>query len=792
MGFHSNKKLIAHMKSHIKEMEIVCPFQGCDSKFDKKGSFASHVSRYHRDVSYATSNKCSPAGTQLENSESKPRNPSLPLDETLRTSNEISDLFVRHNALFYLKLSSKFFLPSSTIDAIISEFQNITQLNKACLKSRLQVLLEKKNLESNFVETLLHELDNDLLDVTFSKGGVLGSQYLLKEYCRKNFAFIAPIAITLGISENCHTHHYHYVHIQESLTVLLKDKSVQRDIACQSELQDDVYTDLKDGSVFKEKFGDPRLITVMLYQDAFEIANPLGSARNKYKILGVYFTLGNLSAKHRSRVDQMQLVLLAMEKDVKKFGIEKVFERVIQDLIKLEISGIEVDAVKYDVRVAVIIGDNLGSHSIGGFLENFSATEYFCRYCEISRTEFQAGQVMPKFHQLRTSESYAGNVEELKRNETLRSVKGVKRDSSFNKLTDFHVCNPGLPPCLGHDLFEGVVNYDLALYIKYFVKTKGWLTYEELNLLINNFAYKGPDAKSKPNGIVSESKLGGSGAQNWCLLRNLPLIMWDKIRDSEDAVWTQVLRLRSFVQSVTAKKYTEGLVANVLVDVEEYIEGRKQLFPQDALKPKHHYICHYPHLILQLGPLIHLWSFRFESKHQFFKRAIRYSQNFINVTAMLAEKHQYFQAYNVVSELFDDKVTFGGRSIVPSSPSLMHAINECTAHKDCDTKIVSEVTVNGSTYTCDNVVIMKDTHSLNVLQIGVIVCVLVDDDRIVHFVVTIHDAFLLPQLGVYEVDSQNDQVHCIALEDLADHMPLQLHSKRGKNYVVLKHQPLHS
>ncbi len=46
---------------------------------------------------------------------------------------------------------------------------------------------------------------------------------------------------------------------------------------------------------------------------------------------------------------------------------------------------------------------------------------------------------------------------------------GIKFDSIFNELTYFHVCEPGLPPCLGHDLFEGIVSTDLALYRKHLI-----------------------------------------------------------------------------------------------------------------------------------------------------------------------------------------------------------------------------------------------------------------------------------------------------------------------------------
>lgn len=39
---------------------------------------------------------------------------------------------------------------------------------------------------------------------------------------------------------------------------------------------------------------------------------------------------------------------------------------------------------------AFIIGDNLGSHTIGGFTENFSSsTGYICRFCETTKFQFQ-------------------------------------------------------------------------------------------------------------------------------------------------------------------------------------------------------------------------------------------------------------------------------------------------------------------------------------------------------------------------------------------------------------------
>lgn len=53
--------------------------------------------------------------------------------------------------------------------------------------------------------------------------------------------------------------------------------------------------------------------------------------------------------------------------------------------------------------------------------------------------------------------------------ETLKTTEenvviGLKFDSIFNLLKYFHVAQPGLPPCIAHDLFEGVVAVNLAFF----------------------------------------------------------------------------------------------------------------------------------------------------------------------------------------------------------------------------------------------------------------------------------------------------------------------------------------
>lgn len=233
------------------------------------------------------------------------------------------------------------------------------------------------------------------------------------------------------------------------------------------------------------------------------MVNPLGSARNKHKILAMYYALGNLPFYNRSKIHAMQLVLLCKEKDYKQFKFD-IFKPIVRDLKILEESGINVtDIGILKGSVMFIIGDNLGSHGVGGFTESFNTSSNICRFCSITGKDFQREPHLLTAAE-RTIDSYDNAVDILK-NGTLEIYDGIKLNSIFNDLSHFHVCEPGMPPCIGHDLFEGIVSYDLPLIVKYFVKTKKFLTYKSLNRMLKKFPYKNDDAGDKP-GVILENK----------------------------------------------------------------------------------------------------------------------------------------------------------------------------------------------------------------------------------------------------------------------------------------------
>ena len=308
-----------------------------------------------------------------------------------------------------------------------------------------------------------------------------------------------PIQIKLP-SEKSENKYFHYVPIEETIKRLYVDKSLEGNILYKKGIRDnkEVLRDFSDGSIYlqnKQIQENLEAIIVMGFQDAFETVNPLGAAKVKHKVIGIYINFLNLPKYLRSHINTIKLIGLVKEKD---FNHDIVYGKIVENLKRLHSCGIKINTDKIVKAVLVFMtGDNLGSHSLGGFTENFSRAEYFCRYCLVSRELFEAQNGEFGDYDLRTVDSYKAAVKQIE-DDNLEMYQGVKFDSAFNQLPDFHVCNPGLPPCWGHDGFEGVIAYDLKLYVDYFIK-KGWLSLKALNSRIEKFPYSVEDRYTERN-----------------------------------------------------------------------------------------------------------------------------------------------------------------------------------------------------------------------------------------------------------------------------------------------------
>ena len=477
-------------------------------------------------------------------------------------------------------------------------------------------------------------------------------------------------------------------------------------------------SDFHDGSAFKEHplfSTDPGALQIIMFQDDIEIANGIGPASGKYKLTHMSFTLGNLFPWNRSKVDPIQLLLLCKEDDVSYFGFPNILEPIINDLKNMEENGVEIrDGEVVKASVLVLLGDNLGTHTFCGFSEGFATGKYFCRYCEESREEWKKRwgqgnirqpveepesssessdsededsdsdktetdegeeieedvsdggdessdddiplaalnrQINRRTAPFRTVESYNQCVEELLNNPD--GVRGVVGSCALNVLKYFHVVG-ATPPCLPHDIYEGLIPYDMLLCIRKLMKTYKF-TYAYLNRMIVSFEFKGGDKLDKPPAKfhARRKKIKGAAIQNWTFLRFLPLILDSKVTNKSDPVWIMILTLIEVVGLVASPVVSESSLPHIDNLIHKYLSLRTTLFREVPLRPKHKFFEHYTWLIKRHGPLSKSSTLRFESKHAFFRSELRSKKCLKNPTKTIARGHQYMQACLRLGQLFE-------------------------------------------------------------------------------------------------------------------------------------------
>lgn len=167
-----------------------------------------------------------------------------------------------------------------------------------------------------------------------------------------------------------------------------------------------------------------------------------------------------------------------------------------------------------------------------------------------------------------------------------------------------------------------------------------------------------------PQNLSSRKTIGGNAHENWSLLRLLPFLIGPQIPELDPA-WQVLLDLKQIVELVVAPVHNDESIAFLESKVSDHRQRHQEVFPQNRLLPKHH-LEHYPKLIKLFGPLVGLWTMRFEAKHSFFKRVIKRTSCFKNVPLSLAVKHQYMIGYHLSSPSIDKPILdVSNASLVP-------------------------------------------------------------------------------------------------------------------------------
>ena len=869
-----DKKIFnSHMAGHLNEGKCFeCPYEGCKTLHSKSINFKPHMSKYHRleglpGIRTPLQAELVP-GTSSETNLDSVGVGSFEHDEDSEMCMDFSDLSVGNAvnedafpyavvkeeiARFYLRLEGEKVLPSNTVQLISDEIGLLSRMSHHNLKQSLMSSLEAYGMKDEDIQHILTQsFGRDPVFNTHHKTDdmcKLSSIHLRREYIKKNYPYVEPELRDLGTDDAGKKRFAYYVPISETLKANLKDAKLKElilksftSVTCDN----DIIRDFTDGEAFKthmKRHPNGKCIQLFLFLDAFSF-NPFGAGCSN-KPVGVYYVIGNLPPWYRMRLDLINMVYMILENDLMKhYCDEDVMDDVSKmslalkpltdELTKLQADGIPIDGENVPVCCIFCIGDNLGSHQAGGFIQNFNA-QFCCRYCPMSMVEFKQTPWVVK--DLRTPEQYDECVRIAHRKWTaekrkalrlarkakakaqktasrssapqnkillrqlipkatlkkLRAInyRGVKYfPSPLNSIPGFHVCSPSMPACLAHDLFHGSLKTVVWKVLRHFILKKKYFDLKTLNCRIKDFKCKGSDANDKPKPLKSLENLRGNAVSIWNLARLLPFIIGDLIQDKTDPVWQLYLKLKEVIEYICAPNIKITQLEYLKILIQLYLQEVKKLLPS-CLQPKQHFLAHYPDLIALFGPLIRLFTLRFESKHMFFKTVARACRTFKNILYTLTQKYQLRFAFDhsnyeilppdiILSEYASIPLVL--RDLPPKALEVMKNINLPNLVQ------FNKVKVRGILYET-NFYLILDSIGFSNLKVGCIMKILYDPSTdFVAFLMRVKKATNSFN-GYYIITEEpGEEDYClIPLNNLLDAYALPTYEFQGEACITLKH-----
>lgn len=400
-----------------------------------------------------------------------------------------------------------------------------------------------------------------------------------------------------------------------------------------------VYDDFCCGSIYKENpVFNPTTILLQLGIDDFEPCCALKTKTGSHKMCGVYLEKRNVDPKLKSKLSNIHLVALAKSQDIKSGGFDKIARKIVDELKTLETVGITLKSGRNLKAILVNIScDNLGANGVLGFVESFAVT-YYCRICELPLTECQK-TVHEIKESMRTKSDYAITLDILAQNKdqkpNFKESKGVKKPCIFNELKYYHMLDNCTVDIM-HDMNEGVVPFFMKSLFQFIVQEK-IASVGDLQAMCRDHNY-GFICKYKPSKIIIEKdNLNQNAMQSYCLMLNLPFILIG-FRSELGSWWSAMeilLQILQILYSTRVEKRNADRLRELVHKHLLFLLGLGQ-----SLLPKHHMMTHYSSLILKIGPLIHSWMMRFESKHKEFTDMVRITNNYKNLPYTLAKRHQ--------------------------------------------------------------------------------------------------------------------------------------------------------
>ena len=190
-----------------------------------------------------------------------------------------------------------------------------------------------------------------------------------------------------------------------------------------------------------------------------------------------------------------------------------------------------------------------------------------------------------------------------------------------------------------------------------------------------------------------------SAAGMLCFVKYFGLIIGHKVVE-ENKVWQLYIKLRKIIDINTSPRF----VRSDVYDLERLITEHHALYIElfGSLKPKFHNMLHYPRLMLENGPLIHIWSMRYEPKHRELKRTANATSCTKNILRTLLIKQRLMMSYYAYYTDIGNEIVIG-----PKNDNDVIDVIFANSKDIKDIQIIKYVEVMGYKYRKDTIILCE-------------------------------------------------------------------------------------
>ncbi|KAF0764466.1 zinc finger MYM-type protein 1-like [Aphis craccivora] len=581
--------LVVHFKIiHLLKSDsaYTCLENACSQSFNCLSSFKRHVNKKHiisdhvfQNISTNTNN----VDVQISKKIKLNYEPSLNLEEPFH--DELTNNFNFENSTKVLYESTVKFILSlyNNNNFNISDVHYIQSGIKENILKPMAYLL-KNVVNKDIKEPILLSTFNRLEKVILNPFIYCSTEYRLNKWLTDNKLMSNVQQININ-NELCAVNHGE--HLEMFFQILSKENCGKKKIT---------------------QFDGKIVFPYFLYIDDFEINNPLRSHATYQSIAAIYYSFPLV--ENNSKLSNIFLAALIKSADLKEFGNDPCLLQLINEINFLEKEGLSISTEYGEFQVyfilGLVLGDNLGLNSILEFSKSFSSN-YYCRCCKIHKSITQK-LCVENISNMRNSINYSDDVAQMDFSET-----GVNKNSILNSIKSFHVTENYCVDVM-HDVFEGICHYDICHIIKYYVYTAQIFSLDTLNKRKTNFNYGSIETGNISPEIsvnhLNKYHLKMSAREMMSFIHFFSIMVGDLIPD-DDEVWKFFLVLLKIIDLLLSYNFTEGKIMDLKQLISQHNSMYIRLF-NDTLKPKHHFLIHYPTIIQYSGPPRFYWCFNKE------------------------------------------------------------------------------------------------------------------------------------------------------------------------------------